>query len=56
MAFISGRPYQLNVVSNMIVEYISLIFCQIQAPSVDTWYSCNTGWTSAVFCGYVCSV
>jgi hypothetical protein len=35
MAFISGRLYQLNVVSNMIVEYISLILCQIQAPSVD---------------------
>jgi len=35
MAFISGRPYQLNVVSNMVVEYISLILCQIQAPSVD---------------------
>jgi hypothetical protein len=35
IAFISVRPYQLNVVSNIIVEYISPILCQIQALTVE---------------------
>ena len=39
MAFISGRPYQLIVVSNVIIEYISVILCHIQAPSVESCYS-----------------